>query len=582
MKKLTCLILCAVLLLGMVGVSASAEGTLKVKFADVEAAPGQTVQMAVTLENNPGLTGFSGKLTYDKTGLSYKANSGFSAKTDKGTWDNSGTTLMWYYDGIIWDEDEEEILVYDDSYTGEDFFVLTFTVKEDAEPGKSYEVKVELDPIYDAIVDKDNNKITDYEIVTGHVTIPGEEPELENGFYLIGSRFDWTVDNLTADQKFELNEETGEYVLKTALDEGDKIKVVRVENGAIAEWYGDFDYEVDKGHAGPEKSIFFNPNGNNDWSQFGRFIWINANATATVYGASLTLDGKIGLNFYLTDLPGELLNNSSFVTLDVAGLGEENSQSLKLDIKNAATEEQDGKTLYKFSVKLAPKQMKDAVTLKVFDNAGDPVLLSNNSGEAFWEYAYTVQDYIRKTIDKAEDSNLVALVKAMSDFGSLAQVQFGYGEPEALYNEDAMNAVTQGDLEKYKATITKGKATGATSEGKSNLVLESATVLNIYFTLDEGEEIENFTFKRGSTKVEATQYDGSTYYVQVPNTAAKNLDRYNTLTIYKNGTKVLTEKCSALSYCYRVLDPESGAQVSMQNLAKGLYLYNLAADAYFN
>ena len=63
MKRILCLILCAVMLCGMMGVSASAEGTLKMNFESVTAKAGETVQMAVTLENNPGITGFSGKLT---------------------------------------------------------------------------------------------------------------------------------------------------------------------------------------------------------------------------------------------------------------------------------------------------------------------------------------------------------------------------------------------------------------------------------------------------------------------------------------------------------------------------------------
>ena len=85
-------------------------GTLKMNFESVTAEAGQTVQIAVTLENNPGITGFCGTLTYDKNALSYKASTGFTAKTDKGTWDNTGTRLMWYYDGVLMDEDEEEIL----------------------------------------------------------------------------------------------------------------------------------------------------------------------------------------------------------------------------------------------------------------------------------------------------------------------------------------------------------------------------------------------------------------------------------------------------------------------------------------
>ncbi|MBR4905327.1 MAG: hypothetical protein IKZ44_00555 [Clostridia bacterium] len=109
------------------------------------------------------------------------------------------------------------------------------------------------------------------------------EPEtLEDGFYLIGP--DWAVDDIDATQKFGANVNAGgEYILAATLAEGDQIKVVKVENGAITAWYPDGlnnQYTVDAAHAG-SVNIYFREIYNNDWSVFGGYFYIEAGYNIT-------------------------------------------------------------------------------------------------------------------------------------------------------------------------------------------------------------------------------------------------------------------------------------------------------------
>lgn len=574
MKRILCLILCAVMLCGMMGVSASAEGTLKMNFESVTAKAGQTVQIAVTLENNPGITGFCGTLTYDKNALSYKASTGFTAKTDKGTWDNTGTRLMWYYDGVLMDEDEEEILDLYDSYTGTDFFVLTFTVKEDAAPG-AYAVTVEIDPEYDGFVDKDNVTITDYEIVAGTVTVEGAET-LADGYYLIGQK-GWDVASIDPEQKFETNpKKPEEFLLETGLAVGDGIKVVKVENGAITEWYPggvDNQYVVDAAHAG-RKTVYFKTTYDDAWSAFGGFIWIDAALTvgAEVYGSSVSLKGDIALNFFLI-LPEELTDNEgAYVMLNDA----------KYPISEAKTRDVDGVgTLYQFTIALTAKQMNDKVTLKVFNGADEVVpLYRHSNGEDVTEtgYVYSVQDYIQKTLENPESpEKLKALVQAMSDYGSLAQVQFGYNLENLAEVKGDLDSVTLDSVAKYAPKVTEGAATGVTFKGPS-LVLKTETALRLYFELAEGE-IGDYTFKVGTkTKTPTETADG--WMIEIPNISAKDLDKVYTVKVTSGDGTVLTLKVSALSYVYNTLNSET-SDAKLVNLVKGVYLYNQAANAYF-
>ena len=125
----------------------------------------------------------------------------------------------------------------------------------------------------------DGLTVTAAELCEGAAPEPPVEPTLANGFYLIGQN-GWDVAALSADLLFAANPEAeGEYVLNTTLAEGQKIKVVKVENDAIVAWYPDgmgTEYTVDAAHAG-EKDIYFQETYKQDWAAFGGYFWMGSN-----------------------------------------------------------------------------------------------------------------------------------------------------------------------------------------------------------------------------------------------------------------------------------------------------------------
>lgn len=128
----------------------------------------------------------------------------------------------------------------------------------------------------------------------------GVEPQpSRDGFYLVGSLTEWEC--LDA-YKFVANDGAeGEYVLSTTLAVGDMLKVVGL-NGADWTWYPDGqgnDYIVDEDHAG-EVDVYFRPEGNADWSDFGGFIYIAAqigsgvaNTTTEVKAVKFIRNGQL-------------------------------------------------------------------------------------------------------------------------------------------------------------------------------------------------------------------------------------------------------------------------------------------------
>lgn len=558
MKKLLSLILCAVMLLGMMGVCASAEGEVTLVVSSATAKPGEEVEILISIENNPSISGISGEIKWDESVMTY---TGFTAKTTKGVWSmdtfEEDHVILWYYDGLT------------NAYTGTELIVLKFQVAEDAADGE-YPVTIELDPDWDAIVDEDNNTIEEFSIVGGSVTVASKDP-VEDGFYLVGTLNDWTPAEA---YKFGPNpSNSSEYMLETTLEVGKEIKVVKVQNNGIAGWYPDGtgnNYVVDEAHSGAV-TIYFKDYYDESWSAFGGYMWINAKVTpedaAEIYGASLSLKGNIGLNFFLTIPENILAVEGAYVDLN----GE------KLPVASAKTREVSGETLHQFTLELPAKEMNDVVTLRLLD-ADDAALKLYNNGEDLTEtgFAFTIHDYIQRALETSEDENLKALMVAMSDYGSLAQKHFKYNLsncPEILGEPEA---VTLADLEAYQEVDTAGTATGLTYEG-SSLVLESQTVLRFYFTLDEGK-ISDYTFKVAGKKVTPVEKDGK-YYVEATNIHAKDLDKVYTVTVSSAAGTVITIKASGLSYAYKVLN--SSDDTDLVNLVKGLYLYNRAADTYF-
>jgi ribosomal protein L27 len=125
-----------------------------------------------------------------------------------------------------------------------------------------------------AVVDSLNTVTeSDGTTVAAHAII--EAKEYTEGYYLIGP--DWTLTGIVPTDKFEVNpDNANEYILKTTLAVGDKIKVVKLTDGAITEWYPDGvgnEYTVDQAHAGTV-NIYFKTTYDSAWSEFGGFFYI--------------------------------------------------------------------------------------------------------------------------------------------------------------------------------------------------------------------------------------------------------------------------------------------------------------------
>ena len=117
---------------------------------------------------------------------------------------------------------------------------------------------------------------------------------------------------------------------------------------------------------------------------------------------------------------------------------------------------------------------------------------------------------------------------------------------------------------------------GITKRTKT-VVFESDNALRMYFYFKDAD-YGKYTFTLNGSPVEAVKVSSGRYYIERPNIASGELSTAFTFSV-SDGTDTYTIEASALSYAY---DRErKSTNVNMVRLAKLLYKYSQAANAYF-
>ena len=264
-------------------------------------------------------------------------------------------------------------------------------------------------------------------------------------------------------------------------------------------------------------------------------------------GSSITLDGNIGLNFYLKVTDAALADeNAKAVVYTADGVVSETKVSKLTD----ETKEGANK---KLTVFVSAKDYKTVYNVKLVYGERE-VELGNQS----------VENYQNTILNGDYDENLKTLVTAMKNYNSQAEKYFADEEATA----DVDETVTAETLKNYAATVTGDKTEGIEIK-KISLILKGDTAIRIYFTATDTSLLSGTEYKKANSDNE------NTYYVEITNIKAFNLDATYKATI---GTQ--TVSVSVMSAAYAVLSSDT-ASLAYKNLVKTIYAYSLAANAYF-
>ena len=297
-----------------------------------------------------------------------------------------------------------------------------------------------------------------------------------------------------------------------------------------------------------------------------------------LYGHSLSLDGDIGVNFYM-ELADQIKNSETAEMIFTIPNGS-NTETQKLSVKTVTSDEKNakvigGKTYYKFKCNVSAKDMSSEIIAQLVD--GD------RKGN---EYTYSVREYAEYVLDPAHgyDDKIVALVKAMIDYGTAAQIYFN-NDASGLSVSDAVNEVTAGTLSYYKfnAETDQNFPDDVHFKG-ATLSLRSETTLSLYFTstrpLTTSMSVHDATGKKLTVE---TENSGNTYVFRIKGISAPRLGDKIKLYFAIPVDQYVSQSCSLtyspMTYCYNVIKGEYGEE--LQNVCKTLYLYFMAAQDYF-
>ena len=289
---------------------------------------------------------------------------------------------------------------------------------------------------------------------------------------------------------------------------------------------------------------------------------------AKVTGMTLALEGKIGINFWLK-APDE----AAYAVIDFMGdevrfelTGEESpywrasSEQYRLPYSNVAI-----------------KQMMDPATIRVYNADDEQIALVHNSlgllEDASWSFRVADWAYAILEQENATEES-VGMAKALINLGNAAQNYFDYEEDDPANPDEYLKAETEAvEPDPAMDPVIPSNAKSVLGYKYVKLNLEGDTEIRIFFDRE-------VTAKRGSKPLEVIKKGKEGWYVSVPAIAGVDLDVVHTIKVSYGG-KTLNFKFGVLSFANLVLGSESSSDEFVY-LAKALYIYNEAAEIYFN
>lgn len=288
-------------------------------------------------------------------------------------------------------------------------------------------------------------------------------------------------------------------------------------------------------------------------------------------GYSLSLEGDIGVNFFVEFSESDIANNDPYVEFTIPSGSSSMTKKVYVNAKSGEERELarvdtttvSGKTYYVFKCPVAAKEMTSEITAHV--------VYDDSEGK---EYKYCVKDYADYILNNAQSvpayEEAVPLVKALLNYGAYSQKYFGTNTNK-LANADL------GPNEKgpwsfainHTDYVISNLPDGVSFEGTS-IYLKSGTTLSLYFKNKSGNDV---TFKLGNKVLEAKENKG---FIQIDITDIKANELLNDFTITVGESGSVTY--GPMNYCKSIL-AGSGSE-ELKGVVRALYKYAEAANNY--
>ncbi len=283
--------------------------------------------------------------------------------------------------------------------------------------------------------------------------------------------------------------------------------------------------------------------------------------SARVANRSISLLGNIAINFFV-DMSPAMANNLQTNVRFFYPTGE--VETVYISDPRVAYSELTN--YYNFPCEVTAKEMTEEITAQVY--FGD-IPISEPS-------TYSVKTYVDRIWNYATDPALTTLLTKMLHYGAASQIYFGNDGTlanEGLEAPDYSNVTIPG----YE--VNKNQGTSLVRYYGASLILTSETTLRVYLSVDSSVGSDLKISLNGDTLTPTALSAGC--YVDVLNIAANELDDVYTLRVSDGKDSADVSYCP-LSYCANILRNANGAyNRELQDVAASLYLYNQAANDYF-
>ncbi len=300
------------------------------------------------------------------------------------------------------------------------------------------------------------------------------------------------------------------------------------------------------------------------------------NQQASFYTRTLTLDGDIGVNYYV-DMTGVSEDDMQKYTVVFTGDGISHTATFN---SGSYRDDWDGTKYYRFTVTVDSTQMATSFTAVLKYN--DTTVQSNT---------YSVESYCKWAITNDKDEK--DLCAALLNYGGYSQTYFESMGTLANANLDTYfdaaggtwsDPVTNGtwvdsNVSSYEAS-TSGTFPSVITNGSegfsASLVLESQTVIRIYFNATSKDSL---TIAVGEEELTIVDAGSGSYYVEYEVQASK-LGTAIDFTV-TDGMDTGTVSYSAYAYINTQLS-DGDTSAALANVCKALYYYGEAAEEYSN
>ncbi len=287
-----------------------------------------------------------------------------------------------------------------------------------------------------------------------------------------------------------------------------------------------------------------------------------ASEACAIERTSISLDGMIDLNFYV-NISDEKANDAVVkLTLD--------GKVSEYKVSTLPAKTVDDVTYRVATQKVAAAQMTEEVKAELLVN--DAVVSKATQ---------TVKGYADQLLKVSEtQSALVSLVKAMLHYGAYAQIHFNVNTGN-LANAGLASA----DLDTVTSVTVptgswEGTINGEDPVSSASLLLKSGTTLRYILNSKLEAVLDECKYSINGTSVELKTAANGVKYVEYENIPAAKLDDAYTLTVTYN-EQAATVTYGPYDYISAAIT-SNGVDDTVRNTAKALYLYNVAANAYFN